>query len=29
VPGFSHDRLKVLDRVKDFLSDALRAKRSA
>jgi poly(3-hydroxybutyrate) depolymerase len=29
VPGVSHDRLKVLDRVKDFLSDALRAKRSA
>jgi poly(3-hydroxybutyrate) depolymerase len=29
VPGVSHDRLKVLDRIKDFLSDALRAKRSA
>ncbi|WP_407118012.1 alpha/beta hydrolase [Bradyrhizobium sp. LMG 9283] len=29
VPGVSHDRLKVLDRVKTFLSDALRAKRSA
>ncbi len=29
VPGVSHDRLKVLDRVKDFLSDALRSKRSA
>ena len=28
VPGVSHDRLKVLDRVKDFLSDVLRAKRS-
>ena len=29
VPGVSHDRMKVLGRVKDFLSDCLRAKRSA
>jgi poly(3-hydroxybutyrate) depolymerase len=29
VPGVSHDRLKVLDRVKDFLSNVLRSKRSA
>jgi poly(3-hydroxybutyrate) depolymerase len=29
VPGVSHDRLKVLDRVKDFLSNVLRAERSA
>ena len=29
VPGVSHDRLKVLDRVKNFLADVLRAKRSA
>jgi poly(3-hydroxybutyrate) depolymerase len=29
VPGVSHDRLKVLDRVKDFLADALRGKRAA
>lgn len=28
VPGVSHDRLKVLDRVKDFLADALAAKRA-
>ncbi len=27
VPGVSHDRIKVLDRVKDFLADVLRAKR--
>jgi len=29
VPGVSHDRMKVLDRVKDFFSEALRTKRSA
>jgi poly(3-hydroxybutyrate) depolymerase len=29
VPGVSHDRMKVLGRVKDFLSEALRTKRSA
>ena len=29
VPGVSHDRLKVLDRVKNFVADVLRAKRSA
>lgn len=29
VPGVSHDRMKVLGRVKDFLSDVLRARRSA
>lgn len=28
VPGVSHDRLKVLGRVKDFLSDTLQVKRS-
>jgi poly(3-hydroxybutyrate) depolymerase len=28
VPGVSHDRMKVLGRVKDFLAGALRAKRS-
>jgi poly(3-hydroxybutyrate) depolymerase len=28
VPGVSHDRMKVLGRVKDFLADALRARRS-
>jgi poly(3-hydroxybutyrate) depolymerase len=28
VPGVSHDRMKVLNRVKDFLLDALRAKNS-
>jgi len=29
VPGVSHDRIKVLDRVKDFLADVLRARRGA
>jgi poly(3-hydroxybutyrate) depolymerase len=29
VPGVSHDRLKVLGRVQDFLADALTARRSA
>lgn len=29
VPGVSHDRIKVLDRVKDFLAGVLRAKRGA
>jgi dienelactone hydrolase len=29
VPGVSHDRLKVLDRVKDFLADVLRTRRGA
>ena len=29
VPGASHDRMKVLGRVKDYLSDVLRARRSA
>jgi poly(3-hydroxybutyrate) depolymerase len=29
VPGVSHDRLKVLDRVQDFLSDVLTARRAA
>lgn len=29
VPGVSHDRIKVLDRVKDFLAGVLRAKRRA
>lgn len=28
VPGVAHDRLKVLDRVKDFLADTLRKKRA-
>jgi dienelactone hydrolase len=29
VPGVSHDRMKVLGRVKDFLAGVLQAKRSA
>jgi poly(3-hydroxybutyrate) depolymerase len=29
VPGVSHDRIKVLDRVKDFLADVLNTRRGA
>jgi poly(3-hydroxybutyrate) depolymerase len=29
VPGVSHDRIKVLDRVKDFLADVLKTRRGA
>jgi poly(3-hydroxybutyrate) depolymerase len=29
VPGVSHDRIKVLDRVKDFLADVLNTRRAA
>ncbi len=28
VPGVSHDRIKVLDRVKDFLADVLKVRRA-
>ena len=29
VPGVSHDRMKVIDRVIDFLADVLASKRGA